>query len=293
MPLNDDPNYLAYTIGVKIATGMQILLSEGSKLKNSDSIEPKQFEKFIQKLSAVDYFEGQMEGSARYNTLLERAKLFFKETLVTPDDEQKNESHRRQAARNIATLYNKKVAYTTSKITDESLDWLNLDEKDFLDKLSSNYEWKKEPKTESKTDQMEQMTDQLKSFVSKSSDLIDGVENENLTEGLSLDPAKFSACIDRLVGETRDSDDESDYLDSDDLESETEDYYAQMADQLEGEKVMAGLVKSEDVEEGVKDKKLSVDLNLVAGMLKSFESQMGLSGPAGNVMKSIGLDLPE
>ena len=96
MPLNDDPNYLAYTIGVKIVTGMQILLSEGSKLKNQDKIEPKQFEKFIQKLSAVDYFEGQIEGSARYNMLLERAKLFFKETLVTPDDEQKNESHRRQ-----------------------------------------------------------------------------------------------------------------------------------------------------------------------------------------------------
>ena len=164
-----------------------------------------------------------------------------------------------------------------------------------MSRLSTNYEWKKEPKTaESKTDQMAQMTDQFKSFVSKSSDLIDGVDNENLTEGLSLDPAKFSACIDRLVGQTtKDSDDESDYLDSDDLESETEDYYNQMADQLEGEKVMAGLVKSEDVDESIKDEKLSVDLNLVAGMLKSFESQMGLSGPAGNVMKSIGLDLPE
>ena len=47
------------------------------------------------------------------------------------------------------------------------------------------------------------------------------------------------------------------------------------------------------MDESIKDEKLSVDLNLVAGMLKSFESQMGLSGPAGNVMKSIGLDLPE
>ena len=96
MPLSDDPNYLAYTIGVKVITGMQILLSEGSKLKNLDEIEPKQFEKFIQKLKTVDYFEGGLEGSARYKMLLERAKLFFKETLVTSDDEQKNESHRRQ-----------------------------------------------------------------------------------------------------------------------------------------------------------------------------------------------------
>ena len=91
----------------------------------------------------------------------------------------------------------------------------------------------------------------------------------------------------------KDSDDESDYLDSDDLESETEEYYDQMKSELESEKVMSGLIKSEEIDENVKDDSLSVDLNLVAGMLKSFESQMGLSGPAGNVMKSIGLDLPQ
>ena len=66
-----------------------------------------------------------------------------------------------------------------------------------------------------------------------------------------------------------------------------------MKAELDGDKVMTGLVKSEDVVDGVKDESLSVDLNLVSGLLKSFESQMGLSGPAGNVMKSIGLDLPQ
>ena len=41
------------------------------------------------------------------------------------------------------------------------------------------------------------------------------------------------------------------------------------------------------------DEKLSVDLNLVSGLLKSYESQMGLSGPVGNILNSMGLELPE
>ena len=97
----------------------------------------------------------------------------------------------------------------------------------------------------------------------------------------------------KLKNKDSDDEEESDYLDSDDLDSDTEQYYGQMAAELDGEKVMAGLVKSEDVVDDVKDESLSIDLNLVSGMLKSLESQMGLSGPAGNVMKSIGLDLPE
>ena len=39
--------------------------------------------------------------------------------------------------------------------------------------------------------------------------------------------------------------------------------------------------------------KLSIDLNLVSGLLKSYESQMGLSGPASNILTSLGIELPD
>ena len=86
-----------------------------------------------------------------------------------------------------------------------------------------------------------------------------------------------------------DSDDDRDdeYLDSDDLQSETEEYYDQMNVELGDTKVLEGMIKDE------KDEKLSVDLNLVSGLLKSYESQMGLSGPVGNILNSMGLELPE
>ena len=91
-----------------------------------------------------------------------------------------------------------------------------------------------------------------------------------------------------------------DYLDSDDLESETEDYYQSMDNDLShNSKIFDGLIRQHEVKDSQtdervedRDAKLSVDMNLVAGMLKSYESQMGLSGPAGNLLGSLGIELP-
>ena len=100
-----------------------------------------------------------------------------------------------------------------------------------------------------------------------------------------------------MDGKTSDSDDlsESDYLDSDDLDSETEDYYTAMHQELDqGSKVFDGLAKESEFTDSKPDSdKLSVDMNLVAGLLQSYESQMGLTGPAQNILKSIGIDLPD
>ena len=64
-----------------------------------------------------------------------------------------------------------------------------------------------------------------------------------------------------------------------------------MNEELKDSKIFNGMVQTEN-EEGSKEE-LDVDLNLVAGLMKSFESQMGLSGPAGNLLGSMGLQLPD
>jgi len=289
-PLSDEPDYLAFSLGAKLAAGLEILVNEGENGPTGLVDDEKVFGDFVDKLTKRDFFGGNIIGSARHNELMDRARQFYRDTH---DNEETNESYRRQSARVVGQVYHRNgenVKFdSNSPIIDESLEWLDLDENEFVTGLSDKYEWKSGEK-----DKTNQMADQMKRFVSQKSDLLDGVDNEDLTEGLRLDPAKFGACIDRLIGRNKDSDDEeSDYLDSDDLDSDTEQYYEAMKAELDGEKVMTGLVKSEDVVEGVKDESLSVDLNLVSGLLKSFESQMGLSGPAGNVMKSIGLDLPQ
>ena len=80
LPLNDDPLYLAASIGIKIAVGFQILFSEKSKKEtdsNDDMEESGHFQKFLHNLKQYDYFEGEMENSKRWKILYRNAKSFF------------------------------------------------------------------------------------------------------------------------------------------------------------------------------------------------------------------------
>ena len=186
----------------------------------------------------------------------------------------------------------------TKKINDDSLDWIQLDENEFVSNLQKKYSWTDSKPDQSEegiskmADEIENLTDRFKKFTQKISDF-DGVEEEDNIDQIQIDPAKFAAGIKKFVipdeNSDCDSDDdrEDDYLDSDDLQSETEEYYDQMNVELGDTKVLEGMIKDET------DEKLSVDLNLVSGLLKSYESQMGLSGPVGNILNSMGLELPE
>jgi len=184
------------------------------------------------------------------------------------------------------------------KIKDDSLDWIQLDESEFVSNLQKKYSWTDSKPDQSEegiskmADEIENLTDRFKKFTQKISDF-DGVEEDDNIDQIQIDPAKFAAGIKKFVipeeNSDCDSDDDrdDDYLDSDDLHSETEEYYDQMNVELGDTKVLEGMIKNET------DEKLSVDLNLVSGLLKSYESQMGLSGPVGNILNSMGLELPE
>ena len=202
----------------------------------------------------------------------------------------------------IKQLYesiSKDMFVQTSKIKDDSLDWIQLDENEFVSNLQKKYSWTDSNKPDQSeenitkmADEIENLTDRFKKFTQKISDF-DGVEEDDNIDQIEIDPAKFAAGIKKFVipeeNSDCDSDDDRDdeYLDSDDLQSETEEYYDQMNVELGDTKVLEGMIKDE------KDEKLSVDLNLVSGLLKSYESQMGLSGPVGNILNSMGLELPE
>lgn len=74
-----------------------------------------------------------------------------------------------------------------------------------------------------------------------------------------------------------------------------------MDNELAGSKVMQGFFRK-PVESGDANKEqkefdeqgeLDIDLNLVSGLMKSYESQLGLTGPAGNILASLGVALPD
>lgn len=85
---------------------------------------------------------------------------------------------------------------------------------------------------------------------------------------------------------------------------ETGNYYAEMDNELAGSKVMQGFVRKpvasgDGNEENIGKEdvdgagELDIDLNLVSGLMKSYESQLGLTGPAGNILASLGVTLPD
>ena len=116
---------------------------------------------------------------------------------------------------------------------------------------------------------------------------------------------QFSKALDALLGK-QDASDSDDYLDSDDLDDldsddETGNYYAEMDSELAGSKVMQGFLRkpaasgdtNEEEIEAEEGGELDIDLNLVSGLMKSYESQLGLTGPAGNILASLGVTLPD
>merc|ERR1712037_120540 len=152
---------------------------------------------------------------------------------------------------------------------------------------------------ENYADQLADMNKKMKDFVKTTSDF-EGVDISHNTE-IELDPAKFSKAFDSLLGK-QDASDSDDYLDSDDLDDldsddETRNYYAEMDSELAGSKVMQGFLRkpaaSGDTSEEEKEGELDIDLNLVSGLMKSYESQLGLTGPAGNILSSLGVILPD
>ena len=74
-----------------------------------------------------------------------------------------------------------------------------------------------------------------------------------------------------------------------------------MDDELAGSKVMQGFLRkpaasgdaNDETNEVGEEGELDIDLNLVSGLMKSYESQLGLTGPAGNILASLGVNLPD
>ena len=97
LPLQDEPTYLAASIGIKITTGLQILLTEAkSKSRMPDEIsDTPEYKKFLNRLSENDYFDGEIEHSKKWTELEHKAKTFFMDSYESDS----NESHRKACSK--------------------------------------------------------------------------------------------------------------------------------------------------------------------------------------------------
>nr|XP_046257566.1 protein ecdysoneless homolog [Scatophagus argus] len=86
LPPRSHPQYKAHELGMKLAHGFEILCSK-SRLPSSEPDAPvscnPQWKGFVDSLKRNGYFQGELEGSARYRELTRSAENFFKQSVAS------------------------------------------------------------------------------------------------------------------------------------------------------------------------------------------------------------------
>lgn len=78
IPLMTSPHYKAHLLGVKIACGFEILTSQAKSSKN-DLETDREWQKYLDSLKNKNYFQNELDGSKKYQELLQQAKDYYKE----------------------------------------------------------------------------------------------------------------------------------------------------------------------------------------------------------------------
>ena len=281
-------------LGFKLTCAFEILINQLTNNK-SDS-----FDQFIAKLQNLGFFRGYLENSAKYLELMELAKISWNES--SKNNESSNEdlllrSVYKGEIPDEVSMAKLKEELKSEDWNDDSDEWLCVEPPqldDYLDmyskgEVSSVYDFKL-------------VADAFKQFLQpKREDLLKGVDfggietgDENLVE---FDPECIEKNLKELLNEERRMPDEEetdsfyevdeDLLDDDIVNdkdnNELKDYMKSMDEELNDLKELSRI----DCTKG--DEDLNIDLNLVSNALESYSSQMGLTGPVSNILKSLGI----
>ena len=131
--------------GMKISCGFEILYDESKhtinknqQFQQNNSFEPidkNEFKTFIDKLKSVEFFNGEIEGSKKYNEKYEEAKRTWK--MIKENKDSDDEDIRKSFAQNVETLINEnEIPNNIVRNREDDESWINVDATDFDDYLS-------------------------------------------------------------------------------------------------------------------------------------------------------------
>lgn len=78
LPPSSSQLFKAHLLGVKIACGFEILASQ-AKSSNVNFETDREWQKYLESLKDKNYFQDELEGSKKYQELLQQAKDYFKD----------------------------------------------------------------------------------------------------------------------------------------------------------------------------------------------------------------------
>jgi hypothetical protein len=106
LPIQSDPTYTPVDLGIKIATGFQILLKSTKQKFDGTPSDSTQFGAFLAKLKSNGYFGDELEHSKNWEILYKKALAFF-EQYEDGNDEADNFSFRIIAGHKVEKLSKK------------------------------------------------------------------------------------------------------------------------------------------------------------------------------------------
>ncbi|XP_016934903.2 protein ecdysoneless [Drosophila suzukii] len=180
-PVAHPERYKEQLLGVKLASGLEILATQAKRLEGQQLEDMPAWRSYLRSLQGKGYFRNNIEGSAEYQELLNKAKDYFRG----------NQARFRTAPRagaEILDLLLHPTEAASEELRDEennlqpsdSDDWLNISAEDLDSMLQDRYGPKKLYKPNGQMN-AEEFTKQLAEFLDRQSNY-EGIEHRGLEE---------------------------------------------------------------------------------------------------------------
>uniref|UniRef100_A0A665U881 Ecdysoneless homolog (Drosophila) n=1 Tax=Echeneis naucrates TaxID=173247 RepID=A0A665U881_ECHNA len=264
LPPRSHPQYKAHELGMKLAYGFEILCSK-CRLPSSEPDAPiscnPQWKKFMDSLKKNGYFRGELEGSACYRELIRSAENFFKQSVATESS---------------ALSPGEEVLHLLHSSNSPSVEELRKQESQLPQQDCDKEEELDSDDLDSDGDEEEEEEEEEKEAGSSGHAEVNGTETlDSLRRYMDqMDEELMGTNIGKSFSQTN----------YNEVGLGSGSAHPSATDEVTRERGM------EDTGEEIQP--LDVDFNLVTNLLESLSCQEGLSGPASNLLQSLGLNLP-
>ncbi|KAJ3304524.1 Map microtubule affinity-regulating kinase [Kappamyces sp. JEL0829] len=285
-----DALFEATDLGAKLACGFEML---SGALRNN-TWRTNAFDKFLAKLEELGFFEGELEGSARYGELLGRARTMFDEQpearrsraestfLELLEAQDLIEPERLPQHPADSSLWMEMDVEEVDKLLDEKQTHFDLDDDDSLSDL--------EDEEREELADMRNIVDGFEGFINKKSGIkgalfpgehadsdpdSDSDSDDEDIRPITFNPDLFLSVMSSGLETGRDSQ----------LPVTVESYMDAMDSELANTRLADDFERDGDA--------VDTEATLLKNVYSSMAAQQGLAGPASSIIGSLGLRLPK
>lgn len=326
IPPKTHPDHLEHSMGMKLACGFEILVSEAQKSKKFDEMD-KTWTKYLKALKEKGYFREFIEGSNGYNKLKDSAKEYY---LLNEFDLKWNNNIGQYILDELKGGNLSSAGDFSSDKADlpppDSDSWLSITAEDLDKMLNDRYNNNNLDDLDLETgEDGENLTKKLQDFLKLKSDF-EGIELDKppkpqngessakkpSSNTVDFDPDMFQNHVKNLLDfvvpednwHSEDSGDMSDYDEDDDDRNNIDSnmskirlktYMNAMDKELKettiGQSFVPPTNSSAEFDDIEDFQPVDIKMNTLKNMVESYQSQLGGPGPASNLLNSIGLKM--